>query len=173
MNVTYEFVLPGKDAPKPSPGDFILCHRKGFVSALIRLGERLHFRSGSRWSHAAIVEDQDTIIEALTRGVVRNPISNYRDILYVIVRTNMSEEDAAQALAYARSCLGETYGFLTILGVALRFLAPRLDIWNAKICSGLVAQSMTRSWAIFPGNPASLSPAELAEAFAVPPKPES
>lgn len=172
MEAEYEVVPVGQDASNPQPGDFLLCHRKGFASAVIRWGERIRFRSGARWSHCALIETPDTIIEALTKGVVRNPLSNYRHIEYILVRTELSQEDQAQAIAFARSCIGEPYSFLTDFAIAIRFLTPGRGLWfglnGSQICSGLVAQALTRGWAIFSKNPASISPAEVAQDYRVP-----
>jgi hypothetical protein len=174
----YEYCPPGVDAACPQPGDFILVCRRGIVSTLIRWGERLRLHSGARWTHAAFVEDADTLIEAVTSGVRRAPISEYRDFEYVLVRTGMSQsgaDDAAQAVAFASSCVGQRYGFATIVGIALRFLTPgrglALGLNGTEICSGLVAQALVRGWANFPVNPASITPAELAEHYQVPDRP--
>jgi hypothetical protein len=168
-------VSPSGHTASPSPGDFLLCHRRGIVSAIIRWGERLRFRSGSRWSHAVFVETSTTIIEALARGVVRTPLESYHNTEYVLVRTGLSIDDAAQAVAFARSCLGDAYGWATIIGDALRFLTPGRGIWFGagvtRICSGLVANTQVRGWMIYDEEPSSMSPAELAEAHDVPDKP--
>lgn len=164
-----ELVTAGRDAVNPQPGDFILCHRKGLVSAFIRWGERVRFRPGARWSHAALIDTPDSVIEALTGGVERTPLRFYRGIEYALVRTGLEPLDAEQAVAFARSCLGQHYGWPAIVGIALRFLTPGRGLWwglnGTEICSGLVAQALCRGWANFPVNPASLSPAELGEAY--------
>lgn len=172
MATEFERVPVGKDATNPLPGDFILCHRRGIASALIRWGERIRFRSGARWSHAALIESPEVIIEALSRGVVRTKLSHYHDIEYILVHTQLSDQDTAQALAFAQACLGQRYGFITDFAIGLRFLTPGHGLWfgtdGTQICSGLVAQALTRGWAVFSQNPASLSPAELAEDYGVP-----
>jgi cell wall-associated NlpC family hydrolase len=156
------------------PGDFILCHRKGIVSSIIRLGERIRFRSGDRWSHVAIVENDEWIIEALTKGVVRSHISVYDKTEKLLVSSGLDEHDRPQAVAFAQSCVGQKYGWLIIFGIALRFLTPGRGLWfgsdGSEICSGLVAQALVRGPKIFKVNPASITPAELAEEYAVPHK---
>jgi uncharacterized protein YycO len=169
--VGYELHTPNGPRPDIRPGDFLLCHRPGFVSRCIRLSERIKFKGGSNWSHAAYCETPDTIIEALTKGVVRNPISVYDGTEYVVVHTDLHGDDLQQATNYARAMVGKRYGFLTDLGIFLRFLTPGRGLWfgmtGSEICSGLVAQAMTRGWMIFDENPASLSPSELAIAYNV------
>lgn len=161
-----ELVPVGHDAVDPAPGDFIVCHRPGLVSAIIRWGERIRPGGDPRYSHAALIETPTTIIEALTRGTVRSELSEYRQIEYALVRTRLAPEDQAQAVAFAQSCLGDTYGWLTILGIALRYLTPGRGLWfgqnGTEICSGEVAQAQCRGWANFTTNPASLTPSELA-----------
>lgn len=160
----------------PEPGDFILCHRKGIVSAIIRWGERLRFRSGSRWSHAAFCACNGTIFEIQIDGAQHVNIDEYRDIEYLIVHTNMADPDFRQAWWYS---IGELtsdhkYGWLTLLGTATRMLIPGRGIWfggRTNICSGFVAQCLVRGDAVFSVNPASLTPAELAEHYGVPDRP--
>jgi hypothetical protein len=164
-----ERVPAGENAAGVMPGDFILCHRRGFVAWMIRLGERLRLHRADV-SHAAFCEDADTLIEALTHGTTRTPLNAYRDIEYWIVRALLVGDDAEQAVVFARTCLGATYGFVTDLGIALRFLTPGRGLWfgmtGTEICSGLVAQTQVRGWAIFPVEPAAISPQELFDFYA-------
>jgi hypothetical protein len=105
------------------------------------------------------------LIEALTRGTVRTPLSAYREVEYWIVRTGLEGVDVDQAVAFARSCLGDEYGFLTDLGIGLRFLTPGRGLWfgmsGTEVCSGLVAQAEVRGPVIYPWDPASCSPGDL------------
>jgi uncharacterized protein YycO len=162
--VTVERVPAGQDASNPQPGDFILVHRKGLAAAIIRFGE------GGPYSHAAYVETPDTLIESLTRGTVRTPLSVYRDMEYAIVRTHLSAEDEAQATAFVVSCVGQVYGWPEIAGLALRYLTPGQGLWfgmdGTEICSGLVAQGQVRGWANFPTNAATVSPEGLRRYYA-------
>lgn len=154
------------------PGDVLLCHRKGLVSGIIRAGERIRFKSGARWSHVAFVDTPTTVIEALTHGVKRTPLVSYQGTDCILIRTHMTDADASQATAFADSCIGQEYGALTIAAIGLRFLTPGRGLWlgtnGTEICSGLVGQALVRGWANFPVNPASLTPAEIAEYYRVP-----
>ncbi len=165
-----ERVPAGEDAAGVMPGDILLCHRRGFVSWVIRLGERLRLRRADV-SHAAFCETPSTTIEALARGVVRAPLTAYRPIEYWIVRAGLTGDDAAQAVAFARSCVGEQYGWLTDLGIALRFLTPGRGLWfgveGTQICSGLCAEALVRGWVIYPVDAASISPQELFNFYSV------
>lgn len=172
MDARWMYFPAGAPVTGAEAGDFLLCHRKGFMSALIRAGERIRFRSGARWSHAAFVEDGRSVIEALARGVVRTPLSVYTDVDVVLVRTCMNNVDRMQATRFVQSCLGQRYGFPTYLGLVLRFLTPGRGLYfgldGTEICSGLVAQAMVRGWANFRVNPAQVTPAELAEYYQAP-----
>jgi len=168
--MTLELVPAGQDAQNLAPGDLIFCHRTGLASQTIRVLE--HLRQGDcRWSHVAVAENSVTLIEALTRGVTRNPLSEYRDIEYAVVRMHLSAQDQEQAVAFLRSCLGEHYAWMLIAGIAVRYLTPgrggftlgSLD--GTQICSGLAAQAAVRGPMIFAHEPSSLTPAELAASF--------
>ena len=170
-NPVVELISAGQDAQNVRPGDFILCHRRGFASWVIRVGTR------SRWSHAAFVGDYTPdgkiLIEALTRGVVRTPLSAYRGIEYAIVRTGLQGDDQAQAVAFAQSCVNDGYGWGTDIiipaGIVMRYLTPGRGLWfgmdGTEICSGLVAQTQVRGWANYKYNPASMSPEDLWQAY--------
>lgn len=159
-----ELVPAGDDATDPRPGDFILCHRRGFVSWCIRKGTR------GPVSHAAFVETPGLLIEALSHGVKRTPLAAYRNVEYWIVRSDLTGDDQAQAVAFARSCLGEGYGWATIFGLALgiawRYLTPGRGLPalvgpGTRVCSGLVAQSQVRGWTVYPFEPSACSPTDL------------
>jgi len=164
-----EHVPAGQDATGVMPGDILLCHRRGFVPWVIRLGERLRLRHADV-SHAAFCDTPSSTIEALTRGVARAPLTAYRGIEYWIVRTGLTGDDAAQAVAFARSCVGDEYGWLTDLGIALRFLTPGRGLWfgveGTQICSSLCAEALVRGWVIYPVDAASISPQELFSFYA-------
>jgi uncharacterized protein YycO len=168
----YQICPPGIAATDPQPGDFILLHRKGPVSRMIQWSERIRFKDWSTWSHAAFIENSTTLIEALTEGVCRGPISKYKNTMYILVHTEMQGDDQLQAVRFAQHQVGLKYGFLTDLGIFMRFLTPGRGLWfgttGTEICSGLVAQAMTRGWEIFEVTPGSISPAELAQHYNVP-----
>jgi cell wall-associated NlpC family hydrolase len=164
--VTDYTIAPPGEVILPEPGDFILCHRKGFISAVVR------WFTHSRWSHAAYYVGSHHLVEALTCGVQQTDLEVYRDCEYIIVHTHLSGEDYLQASAYALSCVGQQYGWLTILGVVLYRLTPRhlfsFVANQASICSGLVANTQTRGWAHYPREPALMTPQGLALYHRVP-----
>jgi len=120
----------------------------------------------------ATFETPDTLIEAVAQGVVRTPASFYDSYDRVLVRARLDAHDVEQALAFLRSCLGQGYGFVTFVGVALRILTPGRGLWfglnGTEICSGLGMQAQTRGGGIPAVDPASMTPAEVAELYGVP-----
>lgn len=175
---------PGQEAAPTdyAPGDFILTHSSGLFGRLIRFGESLRYwgedAKYARWNHAALIATADGwLIEALSHGVVMTPISHYTPTEYFLVHLNDSDadiRDRGQAVAYARYCLGEGYGWLTICNIALALLTGckfTFGIDGQVICSGLVARCLERTSIIFPGAASNVSPADLAKQFRVDPPP--
>src|SRR5262249_48898232 len=132
----------------------------------------------ARWSHAAIfVNDHGEIVEALGGGVQRRNISVYRNTEYVVVHLPLTtrEEDREQAVKFAKYCLDEEYGWLTIVSIALALLfgSPfrlkfNFGVDGQQICSALVARCLERIGEIFTENePWHLMPADLAKHFTV------
>jgi hypothetical protein len=163
-----QVVAAGEDAPpKLKVGDFILCHRKGFISWLIRTFTRSH------WSHAALVISEEGLLqEALTRGVVRTPIEAYRDIEYTLVRTFCLAVDQIEIRSFADYTLGERYGKLTIACVAMAILTHwhmTIGFQGQAICSGLVARALERAGWWFGVLAEDVSPARLAQVAGVEP----
>lgn len=166
-----EIIPTGHDAVHPQPGDILFVHRNGFASSLIRFFERA-FGGDARWSHIAVCDDvrpgdmEPMLIEALTKGVCRHPLSEYREIEYGICRMQMSREDGSQAAAFLFSCIGERYAWGTILSIGVRYFTGRsgfaLGGSSTKICSVLAAQTAVRSWPIYPHDPQTITPGELA-----------
>jgi uncharacterized protein YycO len=164
----------------PQAGDFILTHGEEWTSRLIRFGQSLRYRGAAAkytyWNHTALVVDErGAIVEALGTGVARRSIHDYDPTQYTVVRIDASDDDRAQAATFAQSCVGASYGWVTIVSIALSLvtggkLAFAID--GQLICSGLVARSLERTAAIFKHDPARIMPAELAEIYAVdPPSP--
>jgi hypothetical protein len=74
-------------------------------------------------------------------------------------------------VAFAEYCLGESYGWLTIVSVALTLLSTckiGFGVDGQQICSALVARCLERIGEIFKENePWHLTPADLAKHFDV------
>lgn len=159
------------------PGDFILTHRDRFYSKLVSFGQRRRFKDANamyaHWSHAALIENSSgCIIEALATGVCRNSIEEYRHVELHYVHVDMDNQDRKQAVAFARSCLGQRYGWSIILGLGFVLLTnSRLQVGfnGTEICSALVARALERGPFIFPKTPITMCPADLAAFFKIEP----
>jgi uncharacterized protein YycO len=168
---------PGQEATRWTPGDFILTHGDSFYSRLIRFGQRLRIHGEDRkytyWNHAAmIVGDKGELIEALGKGVVRTHASRYREREYTVVNIVASTEDRTEAVAFAESAADRLsgYGWITIVSVSLTLLTGgkfNFFIDGQFICSGLVAQCLERTNAIFNRDASHMMPADLAKYFQV------
>jgi uncharacterized protein YycO len=159
------------------PGDFILCHATAPISRLIELGERLRFGWRSPyayWSHAAlIISAEGQIVEANAEGIQQKSLAEYVGTGFCLVNVPdaiMSAEDRAEAVAFAQSCIGEPYGYLTAVSIGLSVLTGlRMSFGfdGQEVCSGLVARALERSAIIFPRDPSHLTPGDLAQYFQV------
>jgi uncharacterized protein YycO len=170
----------GLEAPAAAyqAGDFVLVKTKSFNAKLIRFGQWVRFRGDDRryigWTHAAlIVNDDGALVEAVGHGVRRSNLSAYQAADYAIVNTAaiVGPADRAEAVAFAEWCVGEQYGYLTILSVSIAMLTGSKLIFGVdgqNICSGLVARALERTRAIFQRSSSHISPADLAKMFDVP-----
>lgn len=175
---------PGQEAKQYRPGDFILTHGKAWTSVLIRIGQSLKYWGEDKkyawWSHAAMIVAEDgTLIEAIGSGVRQGNISEYKDTDYMLVCIDglADDRDREQTAKYARECLNQEYGYLTLVCIGLGLLTGmRLSfgVDGQSICSGLVARALERTDAIFDRDPANIMPADLAKYFNLtPPLPGS
>lgn len=155
------------------PGDFILTFHDGFYSKLIRIGQSFRFRGKDRayikYTHTAmIINTEGDLIEALATGVTKSHISKYTPTEYIHVGILASDEDRNEILNFVTSCLGQQYGWLTILSIAITLLLGGKFSFNldgTEICSGLVARALERTTAIFPENPTKIMPCQLAKYY--------
>lgn len=160
------------------PGDFLLVRTDHFVSKLIRIGQRSYGAEYAQWNHVALYVGGDTIVEALTGGVVRSsldkyPASSVRRVPMRSVRVSWDHEAdrhmRENAASFALSCVHESYGWMTIAAIALKTLTKgrwNFGVQGTSICSGLVARSLERMGHNFnPDDPSELTPAYLAKMF--------
>jgi hypothetical protein len=171
-----EHVGPGRTAEGFQPGDFLLVDTKGFGGALIKFGQWLRLRGADRqfvrWSHAAlIVDEQGTLIEAVGGGVRQYPITKYDKKNYLVVRIVASDENRAEIVAFARWALDRRsrYNPLATVSIGLSMLTGSklaFFIEGRFVCSSLVARALERSGRVFDRDPAHLAPADLARHYA-------
>lgn len=128
----------------PKPGDIGLTRIHGFTGFWIGLGQLLN-GDASRYTHAFIVLEDSTLIEAQPGGAVIRPLSEYdgEDVLYS--KFDLTDEQRAIIVATARNLEGTPYSFLDYLFLLLYRLRIRIP-WITKrvesnehmICSQLV-----------------------------------
>src|SRR5689334_14248116 len=167
---------PGEEAAEMSPGDFILAHRHHPVAGLISLAQKRRFHGPDQvyahWSHCAVVESSGRLIEAESNGIVRSPISKYREDEYHLVRMD-GELDAAgreRAAEYARTRVGEGFGYLDMFSLSIYCLVGqrvRLVHGDHEICSSFVVRSLQHAGLLEELDPALTLPADLAKRFDV------
>ena len=103
------------------PGWIGFAHNRGVMGRLIRLGEWLRFRKGSRWNHQFVVDRVEDgvpyIIQAVIRGVTDT--AKLADVApggKYIMFPPPSEVDVDRLLAFARAqAVGLCYGIGTII----------------------------------------------------------
>ncbi len=175
MVASVERYGPGEGPKEFTPGDFVLTHRHNPISRLISVGEKRRFRGAdavyAHWSHCALLVDRDgALVEAESTGVRRGPISRYRAGEYHLVRLGPEFEPAARqrAVDYANSQVGQAFGYLALVGVAIFLLTGwplRLMRRNHQICSGLVVRALQAGGLLTGVDPAVTLPADLAKMF--------
>jgi hypothetical protein len=140
----------------PKPGTIIFCHGTDLIGRVIRFGEWLRWRPGSRFNHVAIVdrvEEDGTVyvIQAEARGVTA--LRKIDEIApggsYELVKLPRGVK-AASVLEFARAQVGSKYGFGTIAAIVIDILTPG---WfpslrpankksNSWICSAVAAEAL-------------------------------
>jgi uncharacterized protein YycO len=169
---------PGQSATELTPGDFILCHRHRTMAGLISMAEKRRFKGPdapfAHWSHAALVGENGTVIEAETRGIVRSPIAKYRDDEYRVVRLEgeLDGEARRRVVSYACGRIGQAFGYLDLMGCAVYLLTGwplRLVRKQHEMCSSLVVRALQHGGLLTELDPAITLPADLAKRFDVRP----
>lgn len=155
------------------PGDLVLAHGRGPISAIIRFGQWLRpsWRPYRTWNHAALVV---AVVDGRTRCV---QMSRRCELVWldevspggrVEVRPCPEGVDRIRAVDWALQQTGIAYSWLTILSIALQLLTPKwLDVdfhesRRALICSALVARAWEHGAWNCPTDPFQITPAELA-----------
>lgn len=137
----------------PPPGTFGLTRIEGLTGALVALGQLL-IGDGSRYSHAFVVLDDGTVMEAMPSVARIRPLADSlsrRPLAFSWV-IPLTEEQRARIVAEARACEGVRYGFsaylylaLTRLGVRWPWLCRYLTRSGRMICSQLVDEVYRRA----------------------------
>ncbi len=168
---------PGLAPDRFVPGDFSLHrattnHGRGGATTtlgkLIQAGERTRYGDSdfARWTHSALIVSEDgEICEALERGVARDNIEKYRGTDYMVVHPVGSPAQRALACGFAETRVGDRYGILNFVGLAVQALFG----WNLSlhmdgqfICSGLVARATEKYIEAYPRSSEDMMPGDLA-----------
>lgn len=166
-----KFYAKGEQSTSYTPGDFILVDDTTLFSRLIALGQAFRFGKSvyNKWSHAALVAtNSGDLIEANGRRVGLAKIDKYLHKDYLYVNVFATDADRIEALQFAESCLGQKYGWTTIVSISLSLLTGlklAFGFDGQEICSGLVARALERTTAIFPRDPSHITPSELAKYY--------
>jgi hypothetical protein len=168
---------PGEAPDVLVPGDFSLHRassdksRGGATTALgklIQAGERVRFGNSdfARWTHSTlIVSAEGEIVEAIESGVTEDNIEKYRNSDYMIVHVTATPEQRALACGFARTRVGDEYGILNFIGLALQSLfgwTLSVHLGGQYICSGLVSRATEKYIEGYPRTPEDMMPGDLA-----------
>lgn len=99
------------------PGDIGLTRIGGVLGFFVSLGQHLAGDS-SRYTHAYIVLDDETVIAAQPGGARVDPLSDY-DNKSIYLQRDLTDEQRATIVSEARSLEGLPYSFLDYLAIAL------------------------------------------------------
>ncbi len=126
----------------PCAGDFGLLTGRSPVDDLIRLGELLNGNGFSKYSHAFVLLDDDTIVESMPGGARISPVTEYPADLVTWSSWDLTDAERARIVTVARATEGIGYSFLDYGALAARRLhipAPGLRAYIAatghRICS--------------------------------------
>jgi hypothetical protein len=130
-------------------GDLIFCRGRGAIARAIRVGEWLRGHRG-RWNHVAVISAVGPkgieVIQAEGHGVTRRVNWSIEDVApggEVEVVTPKCDQVAQ--VAFLRSQVGRTYGFVTIASICISIVVPwflTVRIRNTWICSAVSAESL-------------------------------
>lgn len=167
---------PGETIAEPRPGDIILVRGSGWLGCLIRMFERMRYRTAEDrafacWSHAAIVVGRNGfLVEVLHTGVTLSRLAKYRDQDYRYIRLDLSDCDRKTAASYACACLRQRYGVSSFLLFAASLLAGdryRIRDRGQQGCVALIVRALQRAGMTFERQAADMMPADLAKHFGV------
>ena len=142
------------------PGDIILVFRgNGIFDKLVQ------FATTSPFFHAAMVVDNERLIEAAMGGVRYNAVDHYAGKSVVLSPNGATADQRKAAVANAQLYWGQAYGWKDIVADALRLglhvpIGYRWRTWHHYDCSALVANAWAHAGLPLTFEPAP-SPASL------------
>lgn len=151
-------------------GDLVLVQGTAWTSRRIKAGQRRHDPKWCWATHCAIMVTDTHMVEALTHGVERSPLSKYDHVKHAVVPVTYSDPAVRQrAIDFANHAIGRQYGLLEDASLAVYCYTGtriRTVLDNQLICSALVAEALSREF-IFPFEPLLAMPAHLTKFFGV------
>lgn len=139
----------GRMLLKPRPGDMLLTGGSGLIASSIEWAEARRYGRDApeaRWSHAALlVSSSGDLIEATSRGMTKGSLATYTGRPHAIWRPPYPQGGADRAVHTIACMLGEPYGYLEIIALALAFATQtrwRFMQAGTRICSGAVAEAL-------------------------------
>lgn len=154
-----------------NPGDILLFAGRSWYSRLIELGQRRQYGDdpAARWSHAAVAVSPTEIVEAVGSGVrLRHFDPATERTPFILLPIVASDADRAQIADFARDQVGDPYGPLTILSIALTLATGcrvNVSLDGTWICSELAAEALTRADFRWPTKTGHVKPADLYRAL--------
>lgn len=160
-------------------GMLVYCHSSGVIGSAIRLVQHLANDVDYQWNHVAILDkkvgNRWYVIQAEAHGVtgtrsdgteyLSRPLSTVAGDGYYEVREVPDGVDPAKVLEFARSQVGEHYGFITIASIVTSLLTPKfinVMLSNTWICSALTAEALRfGGWLHSWGDIYQVRPAQL------------
>jgi hypothetical protein len=176
---TLSHYRPGDTPQGPfAAGSFYLTSSGRIGSRIIQRWQTRRYKDSestyAKWNHAGLfLGEGGRIAEALGNGVVERDIRAYtKPYLAVVQFPNMAKLDCEQIRDFAEAVLQARfeYSYETLLAIALQLsTGSRLGFARAStaICSGFVADALTRAGYIFERPSAFTMPADLAKKFDV------
>lgn len=168
------------------PADVLLHRGNSWTDTIIRWAQRVNGYppAAAAVTHVAIVTDTTHVssfsglphhprhdygiigsIEATHHGTRRRPVSVPLTGGWELAPITASAADREHAVRFAESRLGQRYGWVTILSIALHFLTGgrlALGLDGTEICSALVARALEHAGYELPFDPANATPADIA-----------
>jgi hypothetical protein len=134
------------------PGDIVFAHSNGIMGKAIRLGEWLRFRKGSQWNHVCVIDRIEDgvayVLQAEPHGVTTD--KTLESVGTFILVTPPKGVNVAKLMFFSHEQVGDRYGWLMILALALDILTPTwfptFHLASRKkigwICSVLTAEAL-------------------------------
>lgn len=127
------------------------------------ISRAIRFQTRSQYSHAAVMLDDGSVIEAWHKGGVRkvkSPFDGHSDRTEIDVYGIVGDYDVDVVQTFLEDQVGKEYDFSSVF----RFLSRRKASANGKwFCSELVLEAFSRNGLdLLHGRPSELSPRDVA-----------